>query len=141
MSGGGVQPTWIQERVDLTEFRGGEVLLRFEYITDAAVNGDGLLLDDVRVDVIEYAEDFEADDGGWKADGFVRLYNRIPQTYQLVLVEHGDTTRITEISLDELQHADIPIRLDEEFDQATLVVIGTARHTWQPAPYVISIGP
>jgi immune inhibitor A len=141
MSGGDDLPTWIQERVNLTEFAGEEVLLRFEYITDAAVNGDGLLLDDVRVDVIDYAEDFEADDGGWEAAGFVRLYNRIPQTYQLVLVEHGDITRITELSLDELQHAEVPIRLGDEFYQATLVVIGTARHTWQSAPYVISIGP
>jgi len=46
---GGDEPRWIQETVDLSEFAGQEVRLRFEYITDAALNGDGLLLDDFSI--------------------------------------------------------------------------------------------
>ena len=41
--------------------------MRFEYVTDAAVNGEGLLLDDVSMPQINYSSDFESDDGGWEA--------------------------------------------------------------------------
>jgi hypothetical protein len=43
------------------------VQLRFEYITDAAVNGEGLLLDDIRMPEIGYQTDFEA--GRWRLGG------------------------------------------------------------------------
>jgi immune inhibitor A len=141
-SGGGFEPEWIREQVDLSDFAGQEVLLRFEYITDAAVNGDGLLLDDIRIAVLaDGVEDFEKDEGGWVPEGFVRLYNRLPQTYRLVLVEHGDTPRVTEVLLDEIQRAEIPLDINGEFDRASLIVIGSTRHTWQPAPYSLSIQP
>ena len=47
------------EEVDLSQFAGQKVQIRFEYITDAAVNGEGFLLDDVQIDAINYQEDFE----------------------------------------------------------------------------------
>ena len=99
-SGGGMSGEWLEESVDLSAYAGDEVLLRFEYITDAAVNGEGLMLDDVRLAAAGYSEDFEAGDGGWDAAGFVRLYNRLPQSYRLMLVEFGDPIRVTPIPLE-----------------------------------------
>src|SRR3990172_4555077 len=96
MSGGGLQAEWIQERVDLSAFGGQEILVRFEYVTDAAVNGEGLLVDDVRLDAVGYDEDFETGDGGWEADGFVRLYNQLPQTFRAALIEFGDRKSVVE---------------------------------------------
>ncbi|HEY9528248.1 MAG TPA: hypothetical protein VIR02_14230, partial [Anaerolineales bacterium] len=64
---------WKQEQVDLSQFAGQKVQLRFEYITDAAINGEGFLLDDVQIDAINYTEDFEAGEGDWEAAGFVRI--------------------------------------------------------------------
>ncbi len=83
--------------------------IRFEYITDAAVNGEGLLLDDVRIDAINYQSDFEADDGGWEAEGFARVDNVLPQTYRLSLVLKGDTTTVTDIELNPDQTVEIPL--------------------------------
>lgn len=40
------------------------------YVTDAAVNGEGFMLDDVTLEAAGYTSDFEADDGGWVAEGF-----------------------------------------------------------------------
>ncbi len=99
-SGGSSPGTWIEERVDLSQYVGSEILVRFEYVTDAAVNGEGLLLDDVRLDAIGYQEGFESGDGGWEAEGFVRFYNQLPQTYQMALVERGDSTRVTYLALE-----------------------------------------
>ncbi len=140
-SGGGEEPEWILETVDLTSFAGQEVILRFEYITDAAVNGEGLLLDDVSIEAIGYQEDFEAGEGGWSGEGFVRLFNRIPQTYRVALVEIGRQTRVREIELDATQRGDIRFNLGGEYDEAVLVVVGTSRHTWRVAPYRVQILP
>jgi immune inhibitor A len=140
-SAGGELPVWIEERVDLSSYAGEEVLLRFEYITDAAVNGDGLLLDDIRIDAIGYTEDFEDDDHGWQAEGFVKLYNRLPQKYSVVLVEQGRETRVREMTLDETNTGSIEVELGNEFDEATLIVSGMTRYTWQPAAYTFEIVP
>ena len=80
---------WKTEEVDLSQFAGQKVQIRFEYVTDAAVNGEGFLLDDVQVDAINYQSDFEADDGGWIPSGFVRVENVLPQTYRLSLITQG----------------------------------------------------
>ncbi len=132
---------WIRESVDLSEFAGQQILLRFEYVTDAAVNGDGLLLDDLSIEAIDYEEDFENGEGGWEAAGFVRLYNHLPQTYRLVLIETGRETRVRELPLDEDQSTAFELTIGDEFDEAVLVVIGTARHTWQPAYYKYLVQP
>lgn len=141
LSGDPGTSTWIKESVDLSAFAGEQILLRFEYITDAAVNGDGLLLDDLAIEAIDYQEDFESGDGGWDAAGFVRLYNHLPQTYRLVLIEIGSDTRVRELTLDENQSAEFELVIGDEFDEAVLVVIGTARHTWQPAYYKFQVQP
>lgn len=140
-SGGGERARWIEESVDLSGFAGEEILLRFEYVTDAAVNGEGLLLDDLRIEAVDYEEDFEDGIGGWQAEGFVRMFNRLPQSYRLVLVEEGDDTQISDIPLGEGQRAEIDLPFGEGVDQATLVIINTTRHTWQPSPYTISVSP
>lgn len=137
-SGGGPQAEWIQERVDLSAYAGQEILVRFEYVTDAAVNGEGLLLDDVRLDAVGYAEDFEGGDGGWQADGFVRLYNQLPQTFRAALVEYNGEPQVTYLTFDENGKSAVPVDIQ---DEAVLVITGTARHTWQPGVYRFSLTP
>jgi hypothetical protein len=140
-SGNGYDAVWIQETVDLSHFAGQEVILRFEYITDAAVNGEGLLLDDLSIEAIGYSEDFEQGNGGWEPAGFVRLYNSLPQTYIVALIEHSNPEVVHEIELDASRHAEIPIAFGDGFDEVTLIVIGSARYTWTPAPYQFSLNP
>lgn len=140
-SGGGDQAQWIHETVDLSGYAGKQVMLRFEYVTDAAVNGEGFLVDDISIPAINYQQGFESGDGGWKADGFVRLYNRLPQTYRLVLVKQGTNTTVQDVSLDENRDADISLNIGGNVKDVILIVIGTTRHTWQKAPYSISVSP
>lgn len=129
---------WVTEDVDLSQFAGQKVQIRFEYVTDAALNGEGFLLDDVRIDAINYVEDFEASDGGWVAAGFVRVENVLPQTYRLTLITKGDTTSVTNIALSPDQTVDIPLSLNAG-DEAVLIVAGTTRYTHLPAAYQIEI--
>ena len=140
-SGGNAGPQWIQESVDISQFAGQRVQLRFEYITDAAVNGEGFLLDDVAITEAGYISDFENDDGGWQADGFVRIQNILPQTFRLALISHGRATTVDQFSLSGDNAIDIPLSLGDEIDEATLVVSGTTRFTRQKAAYRFEIQP
>ncbi len=135
----GVSGGWIQESVDLSQFAGQKVSLRFEYVTDAAVNGEGFLLDDLVIPEIGYQTDFEADDGGWQAAGFVRIQNSLPQTFRLALILKGNNgTRVTIIPIHPDQTADIPIHLGSR-EEAILVVSGTTRFTRELAAYQFDI--
>lgn len=129
---------WIQEEVDLSAYAGKKVQIRFEYITDAALNGEGFLLDDVHVDAINYASDFETDNGGWVAEGFVRIENVLPQTFRLALIIQGNETTVQMIEVNADQTADIPLNL-QPGETATLVITGTTRFTREHANYSIEI--
>lgn len=129
---------WTQEQVDLSEFAGQKVQLRFEYITDALVNGEGFLLDDIQIEAINYSSDFEANDGGWEAVGFARVENVLPQTYGVTIIVKGDNTTVTRIELNEDQTASIPVSL-KSGDEAVLIVTGTTRFTTHEAAYQIEI--
>jgi hypothetical protein len=129
---------WIQEEVDLSKYAGKKVQIRFQYITDAAKNLNGFLLDDVSVDAINYRSDFEAGDGGWVASGFVRIQNFLPQTYRLNLIRKGDTVTVTPVTLDANNAVDIPISLGFG-ESVTLIVTGTTRFTSIPAAYRVEV--
>ncbi len=126
---------WIEESMDLSQFAGKKIWLRFEYITDMAVNGEGFLLDDVRIPEINYSEDFEAGEGGWDGSGFVRIQNRLPQTFRIAIIRNGQVTSVETFQLDAGQSAGIPLRLGADVRDAVLVVSGTTRYTTRPASY------
>lgn len=131
----GISNGWKKEAVDLSQFAGKKVEIRFEYVTDAAVNGEGFLVDDIEIPAINYFSDFESDNGGWEADGWVRIQNILPQTYKVILLEYksGDVY-ITELNLSETQDAEIKIN-GKTNNKTLLIVAGTTRFTRQPAYY------
>ncbi len=133
----GATNDWIEEKVDLSKYAGKKISIRFQYVTDAAINGEGLLLDDVKVDAAGYSSDFEADDGGWAAEGFVRVQNVLPQTFRLALIKSSDSS-VTMIPLNADQTAEIQLSL-KSGEKAYLVVTGTTRFTREVATYQIEI--
>ena len=120
---------------------GHEVQIRFEYVTDSAVNGEGVFLDDIALRETGYFTDFEDDAGGWKANGWARIQNVLPQTYQLALISFGRTNTVKIISVPAESVVDIPLHLGGEVEEAVLVVTGTTRYTRQKAAYRIEINP
>ena len=121
--------------MDLSQFKGQKVQLRFEYVTDAAVNGEGFMLDDVSVPEVNYSTDFEKDDGGWKGEGFVRVENILPQTFRLVLIDKSGKTTVQAITLAPDQTAEINVDLSD----ATLVISGTTPFTREEGHYSVTI--
>jgi len=137
----GVSAGWIEQKVDLSDFAGQQLQLRFEYITDGAVNGEGLLLDDVSIPAINYSTDFESDDGGWEAAGFVRVQNRLPQTYRVSIIREGSQTTVETFTLAPGQPLSVQLDFGGQLDDAIVVVSGTARYTRQDAVYRFSFQP
>jgi hypothetical protein len=131
---------WVQEQVDISRFAGEQVQLRFEYVTDAAVNGAGMLIDDIRIPEVGYFSDFENDDGGWEAAGFVRIKNQLPQTFLLALITRaGDEVNVEYIDPGVQNTAEIPLTIGNGVDEAVLVVSGTARYSRQRAGYLFEL--
>jgi hypothetical protein len=136
----GVTDGYIQESVDLSQFAGQQVTLRFEYITDAAVNGEGFLLDDVSIPEIDYTTDFETDNGGWDAQGFVRLQNRLPQTFAISLIYLSDNTTVESYLINPGETLTLDVPAYNQTD-VILVVSGTTRFTRQEAAYRFKLAP
>jgi hypothetical protein len=134
---------WVNEVVDISQYAGETVSLRFEYVTDAAVNGNGFLLDDVSIIETGYFTDFETDNDGWEAAGFARIQNVLPQTFLVSLIQHrgGSDTTVEYIELDATNQANIPITIGRDVDEVTLVVSGATGFTRQKAAYRFEIQP
>lgn len=136
VSGGGETPQWVQEEIDLSAYAGQVIDVRFEYITDDAVNHVGFLLDDIAIPAIGYFDDGEAGNGGWQAAGFARMDNLLPQRYVVQAIELGDEPQVQRMSLDELNHGQLTIAgLDETKDGVILVVSGITPFTTEVASY------
>jgi len=134
MSGGGEEPRWIREEVDLSEYVGGEVLIRFEYITDDAVNHPGFAVDDIWIPELDYDYDAERGDG-WEGEGFIRMENILPQRWIVQVIEMaGRETRVRRLELDEEGKGEYLIDADE-VDQVVLVVSALAPSTTEVATY------
>ena len=132
---------WREESVDLSQYAGKKVQIRFEYVTDAAVNNNGLMIDDIQIPQAGYSEDFEKGDGGWQGKGFVRIQNRLPQLFRVELITEGQTVTVQDITLDANDSAAIPLQLGGENRDVVLVVSGVTRFTTQEAGYEFSFQP
>jgi len=130
---------WILETVDLSLFAGEEVTVRFDYVTDAAVNGEGMVIDDIRIDAIDYFTDFEADDGGWYGEGFVRINNTLPQLFRVTMITFGDQTNVIPLVLDDNNAAMVDISIGGDIESIVLVISGTTPYTRQRALYQVEM--
>ncbi len=135
-----LEPSWIHETVDLTPFAGKNVLVRFEMITDDAVNLPGLCLDEIRVPELGFADDAETASAGWEAEGFVRMDNILPQQLLVQVIEKGRETRVHRLHLTGGERGTIVLdRFGEGSNQAVLAISGLTRHTTETAQYNYSI--
>ncbi len=87
-SGSGTRPAWTKQTADLTPYAGKKIQLRFEYVTDGALNFNGLAIDDVSIPEVSFNDDAEADNG-WVANGFIRSSNVVRQRYIVQVIHFG----------------------------------------------------
>jgi immune inhibitor A len=143
-SGGGetgqdCSPQWVNEKVDLSSYAGQRIQVRFEYLTDAALTYDSLMLDDIAVPEINDACSFEKDTCGWDSQGFARVDNVLPQTFVVHLIhQSGGQTTVERLHLDDNGQGNLSINLNRQ-DFTILVVSGTTPFTTEKASFELEI--
>jgi hypothetical protein len=134
----GQSNSWIDETVSLDSYAGKVIQVRFEMITDDGVSQPGLAIDDVSIPEIGYSSDFETDDGGWEADGWIRIDNQLPQQAWVQAIQWvGNDVQVTRWLAMGAGQWSLP--LDENASQVVLAVSPFAAVTTVPMPYTLSI--
>ncbi len=120
---------WLDEEVDLSQFAGSKVLLRFEYITDDATSLTGFAVDDISIPELGFADSADSD-GGWQGEGFQRIDGPMRQQFIVQKIVRGQPPQVTRIPLDASNRAQITID-----GPATIVVSGVTDGTAETAAY------
>ncbi|MBN1311888.1 MAG: immune inhibitor A [Anaerolineae bacterium] len=133
---------WLHEVIDLSAYAGGKILLRFEMITDDAVNQPGMAVDNICITEIDFCDDAEQGTGEWDAQGFVRHNNILPQRFlvQVVLPVGDGSVAVLPFPLNANNQGEMTIEVGSR-QAATLVVSGLTRYTTESAEYQIEINP
>ena len=116
-------------------------MLRFEYITDDAVNKNGLALDDIEVPEIGFLDDAE-EEGGWEARGFFRTDNLLAQEFIVQVLEFHPkgTTAVRDLTLDIQQKGQLRVCcFGKDLERAVVVVAALAPATTEPARFQLSV--
>ncbi len=137
-SGGGRNPEWTEIEVDLSDYAGQVIQVRFEYITDDALNLNGMLIDDIAIPELDYAADFEEDEGGWEGEGFVRIDNFLPQKFVVQAIVYGTEARVERLALTDANIGTLTVELGAG-DRVVLVVSGITPFTTELASYEFEV--
>jgi immune inhibitor A len=135
----GCRAAWINEQVDLSTYAGQKILVRFEYLTDAALSYDSFMLDEISVPEINYSCSFEMDHCGWESQGFGRIDNTLPQTFIVQLIHQAeDQTTVQRMILDANRQGSLSLNVGSR-DSAILVISGATPFTTQKADFELEI--
>jgi hypothetical protein len=134
-SGRSSQPQWVDEEVSLDAYAGKKILVRFEMVTDAGVNREGLAIDNIAIPELGYSDDAESDEG-WAAEGWVRAKNALPQTWAVqVIVTRQDGTRVLErVTLND-GAGSLTLEFGGDVRSAVLAISPTTQVTTEPGNY------
>jgi immune inhibitor A len=139
-SGNGEHARWVHETFDLTPYAGRLVLVRFEVVTDDAVNHRGFCVDDISIPELNYDTDVESGPDGWQAGGWLRVTSHVPQEFDVQLITIGEETHVERISLDRQMRGKMRIAgLGQDIDRAVLVVSALAPSTTESVAYTYQI--
>ncbi|MGD0114695.1 MAG: hypothetical protein ABSC13_01655 [Dehalococcoidia bacterium] len=138
-SGGGQSPQWVQESIDLSQFAGKKVLLRFEYVTDGGVSGEGWAIDDVSVPEIGFSDDAETN-GDWQANGFQRIDAPVAQQFVVEVLNVTAGSPAQQVKLDASNDATIPLAGSAQGPTKYVIVIAAdTQGTTEEAHYSYSL--
>ena len=128
ISGGGSNPAWVQEQVDLTPYAGQKVQIRFEEVTDDAVNLQGFALDAISIPELHF-QDNVTSDNGWVSNGFIRSNNILPEHFTMqALVYTGTTFTMQSLAVD-LASGQGTLHIPNFGRQVTRVVLVVSAYT------------
>ena len=129
----GYSGEWLTENLDLGKYAGQRILLRFQYITDDAINGSGLCLKDFS------GNGMEDWDEGWQAEGFVLVDHLTPQQFSVQVIQVGADSQVTRMELDSRNSGALTIDRPEESGRLVVAGGALAAKTRQQASYELTV--
>ena len=135
----GTTDGWQHESVSLDQWAGQEILVRYQYITDAAIHDHGLCLRDIRISVQGEGEQLTAE---WTPNGFVWTNNLVRQDFMVQMVyeaKSGSNNRVIQFHLDEANQGAITLEPDPDAKRIVAIVQPVAPSTRIPAGYTLSL--
>lgn len=135
-------PEWVDEVVDLSDYAGQKVLIRFEMVTDAGVNREGIAIDNIEIPEIGFVDNAESN-SGWNAEGFILANNTLPQFWQvqLLITNQAGQTRLERVTL-ENNSAEVLLDFGADDEKARRVVVAisaTTPVTTEPGSYELRL--
>jgi immune inhibitor A len=133
---------WDTRLVNLDQYSGSKIQLRFEYVTDDAVYRDGFLLGSVEIPALNLI--LEPDDMRWNSEGFVLIDGPLKQNFVARVIKlwtNGDFS-VVDINFDEFNRVQFEIEdFGEKLERAVLVLSGVTRGTTHPTSIKIDTIP
>ena len=126
------QSDWISHTVPLNDFIGKEIQIKFQYVTDAAVHLDGMLIENIGFTDVEIKHiDQELE---FYPAGFVLVNDSLKQNFLLQIVKELATGKhvIDYVSLNDFNETVYSIPGNEELVGMTIVISGMSGLTQQP---------
>lgn len=129
---------WLNESVSLRDWAGQEIMLRFQYITDAALNDHGLCVRDLEIsDSSQQSANLE-----WVPSGFQWTNNLLRQRYNVQVIYEGkedSDNRVEVMALTEANSGTITLQPDPKALRAVVAVQAMAPSTRLPANYTVRL--
>lgn len=89
-------PEWVTQEIDLSAYAGQEILLRFEYISQAQGGGFGAAVDNIAIPEIDYLDDAETS-SDWTLHGWQQVSNQVPQNFLVQYISSGTEQRLPRV--------------------------------------------
>ena len=115
--------------------------VRFEYVTDDAVNRPGWFMDDISIPALDYATDFESGPDGWESEGWLLTDNRLAQEWavQILSLQGGKLVALNRYTPDP--DGSLTVNIDDLGGDNTVIIAisGLAPVTTEAATYTYEI--
>ncbi len=131
--------SWVSHVVHLDDYAGEKILVRFQYVTDAAVHLDGMLIKAARLS--KNSEPTSSEHLKWVSSGFVLVDDSLEQKFLVQIIKKMKSGKyaVDEITLDDFNEALYSIRDNENIDTVTVVVSGITGLTQEPAVFDLEV--
>ena len=134
----GSSEEWAQESVSLQDWAGREVMLRLQYVTDAAINDHGLCVRDAAL----AGESGRTEPLDWVPDGFAWTNNTVRQAYNVQVIyegRNGSSNRVERMQLDTNNSGEMAITPGSTDGRVIVAVQAMAPSTRMPAAYTLRL--
>ena len=135
----GASDGWQNESIPLSQWSGREILIRFQYITDAAIHDHGLCLRNIRLagNSGELHPDAE-----WVPDGFAWTNNLVRQSFIVqVVYESGSRAdnRVLQMELNDTNQGEMSLEAPQGTSRIVAIIQPMAPSTRMPANFTLRL--